>query len=115
MTESDFGDLLAAVKRAIGADPALDRRIASTLDSQFADRSVPPYTASVDDCIALLDRVLPDWSWHVGYGPKGVLPYASVHNGEDRFVSSAPTVPLALLAALLTARVAQDKRGVLSH
>ena len=43
---------------------------------------------------------MPGWHWHVGYGPKGVMPYASISNGKIRCEAIAATVPLALLTTL---------------
>ncbi len=100
--------LRARVRAATGHDDALDRAIADALDGGGSDVGDPPgYTASVDQCIALIHRALPGWGWHVGYGPRGILPYASVTDADhsQRFEASAPTVPLALIAALIEARL----------
>ena len=99
-------ELLKRIEGATGAERALDRRIAEILDRPDAVEEVPDYTASVDHCIALIGRVLPHWAWHVGYGPRGILPYATLHDEEERFEAVAPTVPLALLGALLKATIA---------
>ncbi len=97
--------LLRRVRAATGSDQQLDRDIARYLIVP-ADKSEgrPPYTASVDACIALMERVMPGWHWHVGYGPKGVMPYASLSKGKIRVEAIAATVPLALLTALLEAK-----------
>ena len=104
-----FAELLKRIEGATGADRALDRRIAEVLDRPKPTEQALDYTASVDHCIALIGRVLPHWAWHVGYGPRGILPYATLHDEEERFEAVAPTVPLALLAALLKARIAVDR------
>ena len=70
--------------------------------------TTPPYTGSVDECIALVNRILPNWHWHLGHGPLGIVPYASMtqNDGEDGSIhveATAPTVPLALLGALMKA------------
>ena len=57
-------------------------------------------------CSDLVKRVLPGWHWHVGYGPEGVLPYASLYSEQRLYEATAGTVPLAPLSALLRARVA---------
>jgi hypothetical protein len=67
----------------------------------------------VDSCIALFRRVLPGWHWHIGHGPRGILPYAAVSKAADepggiRLEAIAPTVPLALLRALLKAKIADS-------
>ncbi len=89
------------MKAATGAERALDRAVHEAL-GDGADE-VPPYTASVDACIELVHGALPGWGWHVGFGPLGIIPYASLHKDEARFEASAPTVPLALLAATIAA------------
>jgi hypothetical protein len=96
------------VRAATGRDRELDRSIADLLDHNAA--KIPEYTGSVDACIDLVHRVLPGWFWHVGYGPRGVLPYAALWHGHARHEASAPTVPLALLAAVLEAKV-EDQDG----
>ena len=102
-------DLLEKIAGATGADAALDRLIADRLEPGTPPEAVPDYTASVDSCLALIGRVLPGWAWHVGFGPRGILPYATLHDEEERFEAVAPTVPLALLAALLKARIWLDR------
>ena len=98
--------LLAEVKDASGADRDLDRRIAATLEDSAEDEAAPDYTASVDSCLALIGRVLPGWHWHIGFGPRGIFPYATLEEGEARFEALAPTVPLALLQVVVSARLA---------
>jgi hypothetical protein len=118
---------LAALARrlahATGADPALDAVIAAALDPDRppgpapdpALRPAPGYTASVDACLDLIARALPGWRWHVGHGANGVLPYAALSHadadadGDGRRVEAAgPTMPLALLRALVQAKSARD-------
>ena len=102
MAEASLDKLLSDVKAATGSDRDLDRVIFMALGG--GDGEAPPYTSSVDACIDLVHRALPGWGWHVGFGPRGIVPYASLHKDETRFEASAPTVPLALLAAALAAR-----------
>jgi len=101
----DVAKLLKRVRSASGRDQHLDRDIARCLNVVPDKRDDPPsYTASVDACIGLIERAMPGWHWHVGYGPKGVMPYAFLSNGEIRCEAIAATVPLALLTALLEAQ-----------
>lgn len=98
---------------ATGRDRDLDRLIGSLLDDPSGQGDGATYTASVDDCIALIGRALPHWHWHVGHGPSGVLPYAVLT--EDgaagrRFEASSCTVPLALLGAVVAAKLAEHGR-----
>ena len=104
----DEAGLLARLQEASGADQALDRLIADT----FAPgEEKGDWTGSVDNAVALLHRVLPGWHWHVGWGARGVFPYAVVSGGaqHEHFEADAPTVPLALLRAMLKARLAHPE------
>lgn len=85
---------------AHGADPAIDRAVVAAFG---AGESGDGYSASLERCTALLERVLPGWSWHVGSGPSGVLPYARLRHGGERVSAEAATVPLALLKAIVAA------------
>lgn len=108
---SDLEDLLQRITGATGADGELDRLIAERLEPSDPPRAVPDYTASVDSCLGLIARVLPGWAWHVGFGPRGIFPYATLQDDRDRFEALAPTVPLALLQAAVQACRALARRG----
>ena len=86
---------------------AIERALAELAGQDSADP--PDYTASVDRCIELLHRLLPGWSWHVGWNATGVLPYATLHRGEQRVEAAAPTVSIALLKAVMKAHAAAGK------
>ena len=103
MPAADLDKLLAGVKAATGSDRQLDRAIHEALYGPVDEDAVPGYTASVDACLDLIHRSMPGWGWHVGFGPLGIIPYASLHKDEWRSEARAPTVPLALLAATLAA------------
>ena len=105
----DLGPLLAALEAATGSDPALDSSVARALDAGGA--AAGDYTASVDRCLGLLATALPGWTWHVGYGAGGLFPYAALTNGRVRVVAEAPTVPLALLVAMVKARIGEAGTG----
>ena len=107
----ELEDLLQRIGEATGADAALDRLIAERLERSDPSEAVPDYTASVDSCLALIARVLPGWAWHIGFGPRGIFPYATLHDDRDRCEALAPTVPLALLQAAVQARRALALRG----
>lgn len=95
-------ELEARLGAATGSDRQLDELLSRELDgAQLA--AAPDFTGSVDRSLELIRRVLPGWSWHVGWNATGVLPYASLHRGERLVEAQAPTVPLALLRALLRA------------
>ena len=106
--------LESRIVEATGKDRNLDNLIAAMLGDIKRDEPVPEYTSSVDHCIALIGVVLPEWHWHVGHGPLGVIPYAALRKGMNlgdadqlRVDASAPTVPLALLHAAVKALVAE--------
>lgn len=112
MTRKSLTRLAAEITAATGADPALDRHLAEVLHDDPDAEGPHDYSGSVDACLRLIARVAPDWHWHVGHGPDGILPYAALSKGEAndrRFESAAPTVPLALLGALLQALIAERR------
>ncbi len=107
--QTEISHLLARVRAATGHDVDLDTAIDAELPLDGGD--APAYTASVDACLALIGQALPGWHWHVGYGAKGVMPYARVSDRTNthRAQATAPTVPLALLDALLQAKLAEGE------
>lgn len=103
----------------------------------FTTYEPKPFTASIDASLALVERVLPGWVWHVGGCQSdflsetcmpfwaelsGPVSYKVVEAGigaEPTFdVSSAPgqTAPNAIISALLSALIAKEearmKKGV---
>ncbi|MHB1086117.1 MAG: hypothetical protein ACYCZ0_00010 [Minisyncoccota bacterium] len=73
---------------------------------------VPSYTASVDAAIALVERLLPGIFWVVGKGKtREAEPPFGCHLlfGSDEIIGDgeAPTAPLAILSALLTALLSE--------
>lgn len=101
-------DLESLIDGATGPSDRLDREIAAVIEGSDGNSRIPAYTASVDECIALVKNTLPEWHWHLGHGPMGIVPYASMSRddkdaNEILVQASAPTVPLALLSALVKA------------
>jgi hypothetical protein len=96
-----LASLLSHIKAATGADRTLDAAIEQTLRGRSQDP--PDYTASVDHCLDLLHELLPDWHWHIGRGARGIMPYASLSNGQITVSADGITVPLVLLAAIVMA------------
>jgi hypothetical protein len=98
--------LESKIGTATGADRDLDADLHEAIYGTRPD-DVPAYTASVDSCLALFHDRLPEWHWHIGYGPRGIFPYAVLtHDPGSEDAQSemiAPTVPLALLGALVKA------------
>lgn len=118
MPVTQLVDLEERLGEATGQDSGLDRAVAQFLDGKTDGDPMPDYTSSVDACIALIGRRLPHWHWHVGHGPRALLPYASLvehrrpdDGGENRVEASAPTVPIALLHAAVKAALVESERG----
>lgn len=73
------------------------------------------YTASVDDALELLAEVLPGWdcatkTWDIWSGG----PYARVtprQSDHEAGISHAPTLPLAIIAAVLRAVAAREGKA----
>lgn len=59
---------------------------------------------SIDAALALVERVLPGWDWEIELDEHG----AAVFLRPDRVHADGETVPLAILAALLKALIAQE-------
>mgnify|MGYP001810377415 CR=1 FL=1 len=95
---ADLCILSTELNAANGGDPVLDRLIAEAFEQPAA-----PYTESVERCRALVAACLPQWHLHVGYGVSGVLPYAALSQGQRHVEAEGPTVPLAILRALVMA------------
>lgn len=92
--------LLAELERATGTDTAIDARIATAFGA-----AVTGYTASADPCVELLKAKLPGWTWHVGWAGSGVFPYARLEHDGHKVRVEAPTVPLALIRAIVRAKL----------
>ena len=102
----DIAALMTSATTATGSDLSLDRQIAA----YFGEEGARPYTSSVEDCVRLVERVLPDWAWHVGWSADGILPYATLRHDHRLIESSAPTVPLALVRVLIRAKQEELER-----
>lgn len=126
-------DLLRRVESATGADALLDRQLAITLGAYtfekrgrdrrawfypadkewFYRRDIaPPYTASLDAALALVERVLPGWGFYLRRDKDG-CGCGLVHPEFPRVTpghQEAPTPALALLAALLRALDTQSQQ-----
>lgn len=140
---TEIGELLERVKAATGPDRKLDRAIGLSVGGlksveefgmagnwweRFTEGGLtvglPPYTASIDAALALVERVLPGWvvsdlsqnSRHAGdpWGCELALYFGS-EPSKNRSAFSGwdfPTAPLAILTALLSALTAlQDQNN----
>jgi hypothetical protein len=68
---------------------------------------VPPYTASLDAALALVERVLPGWGWAMSSSAAG--PFGVVFLPGERMREATHKTPaLALLCALVKALIAKE-------
>ncbi|RAU22664.1 hypothetical protein CU669_08285 [Paramagnetospirillum kuznetsovii] len=96
---AEWADLNRRLWLASGSDEELDRDLAALFG-----QSPHAYSASVEDCRALVTAALPGWRLHLGYGASGMFPYALLSRDGIQIVSDAPTVPLAILRSLVAAK-----------
>jgi hypothetical protein len=95
--------LARRLEAATGSDRELDGELARVLAGAAPGTVPADYTSSVDRCVELVRAAAPGWAWHVGWDASGLLPYATLRQGERSIEAAAPTVPLALLRALARA------------
>jgi hypothetical protein len=128
---SDLEQLLERVRAAKGADREIDGDIAEAFEiapshlprvthitswlwAQFVEPDwetweAPAFTSSIDAALELVERKLPGWFGEDGrhtWGSHAIL-YTGEGSGRARIECYAPTRPLAILAALLSALIAQ--------
>ncbi|WP_234180939.1 hypothetical protein, partial [Sphingopyxis sp. NFH-91] len=85
-----------------GSDKQIDASIAELFEIEPAE-----FTSSAAESRRLSAQLLPHWQLRVGYDVCGIFPSATVSLGDRRHSSVAPTVPLAVLRALISAVVDQ--------
>lgn len=130
-----LSDLKERVDRATGADRGLDGAIEVAFPSQSpaplnSDAIgwvrgpdtiylAPPYTASIDEALVLVQRVIPDVFWLIGRGTTraeeplfGVkLMFAYGLDTDALGLAEHDHAPLAILSALLAAKIAEADNG----
>lgn len=111
---NDIDALLERVKAATGPDRNLDAMLhhwalSGVGTGYYADS--PSYTASIDAALALTERVLPGREW-LKKSPKVISVYRPLTEQEDaakvwakHYDGTGATIPLAILAAALTALI----------
>lgn len=82
---------------------AIPHNDSGTWEEQGSDLNAKPYTASIDADLALVERVLPGRSVAMSTGD-GVRPHAVI---QATWTEQAATLPLAIIASLLTALIVQ--------
>lgn len=137
---TDLPNILQRLEAAIGPSRELDALIACAFDDKVsnprADGAVDltmddgcwnteslPFTASIDAAIGLVEREYPQGRWVIQDGiPNG--PSALIYTDDELEAPhtykrepvvwavdmSAPTVPLAILSALLRAKIAEGEK-----
>lgn len=106
-------DLIGKLEKLDGPSREVDRIIHAVttppLRGELRFGYVPIYTASLDAAIALVERVLPGWSFMLDnrLRPQAkLLPPGQISSADER--STGETIAIALLIALLKAKEAQD-------
>jgi hypothetical protein len=133
---SELSELLERVRKATGPDRKIDaaiarlfdlpiciepdclpdvmRRILARMDEGGDDPEVNAYTASIDAALALVERVLPGWSWSVGVNENHQFPQvvmARSHPTNKVVTVEGATPALAILAALMAALANAEPQG----
>lgn len=121
---SDLNELFERVKKATGPDRKLDIAIARQthhpsmdgcnpdhdnfiMAGSKMDRRIPAFTASIDAALALVERVLPGWPQQWAEMLREAM--------DDLWAETSPQMPiirlpLAILAALLSALISKESR-----
>ncbi len=104
-------ELLAKVREAKGANYMLEIEIADALGTHPRFSPPPQFTASIDAALALVERVMPGCAMNAWIDPTRPEPrrcQADIFPEDHSFGGSAPTLPLAICAALLSALIARE-------
>ena len=128
---TDLQELLARLEAAQEADRVLDAALYCALlapdckasisrpgfvaitdddPSRWRYNEAQHYTASIDAALALVERALPGAWWtlrHAGGAPPSGFAIAELYRPEWRYDASGPTPAIALLIALVRAKIAE--------
>lgn len=129
MDKAKLEALLERVEKATGPDRELDAMAFQGFDPHFPEGAMqmhagfidpanfatgpytsvkaPAYTASIDAALALVERVLPEHDWILQHTNGGLTIACQLGPNKDR-LGWGETPALAILAALLTALIAQE-------
>ncbi len=108
-------DIARRLEEASGLGWKIDTAIRLALNSVDVSQGTPPYTASIDAALGLVERVLPVSMWDMEYDPIAANRYQfflHLEVGKHMEEAKAPTAPLAILRALFAALIAQEDANV---
>jgi len=113
---SKYADIIARLEKATRANLQLERDIDAFChfgSPGALDRTPPPYTASIDAAIALVERMLPGWRFNARMvSPNGYSCWleAGTEGVVEVFapIGYATTLPVAILLALFRTLDAQE-------
>lgn len=110
---SELTGLLKRVKSAPSANYQLECEIKAAIDPLWPAQVPPNYTASVDAALALVDRNLPGWGVYFRRDKEttGAGMLLPDHFRVTPAHEEAASIPLAILAALLSALIAYPTGG----
>jgi hypothetical protein len=114
-----LASLVERVREATGPDRDIDQAIREAIDGKMMERQLLwretfPYSASIDASLALVGRCgfpLGQGKWNytmaAAYGSFSIIPNdpnsTGIHDKRCGHAHGAPTIPLAILIALLSA------------
>jgi hypothetical protein len=118
-------DLLARVEAATGQDRELDDALEDAFGGPHGIRSGPaPLTSSIDAAVALVECLMPEWSWEVERVKEDAFSseveeirkkttaaaLAILSKQGHVFTAAHSSAPLAILGAMLKAKIAEAAR-----
>lgn len=100
---ADLVRLTEHVNAATGADKEIDRQFVQIFQLAPAD-----FSADVMAARQLVKQLMPEAELKVGYDVCGIFPSATVRSMAGHWTVAAPTVPLAILRAMMGALSARS-------
>ena len=115
MRMTKLTNLLKRLESATGPDDDLDKALFKFFFDSYEDdiphgvgRIIPPdLTSSIDAALALVERELEGWQWYLESSIGSSDMYFQTHDHGEIFSSQHKTAPLAILTALVKAKIAK--------
>ena len=108
--------ILTRLEAAEGADRELDALVFKLFDDKWnsGPPHVPvPYTASIDAALGLAEREYPEEAWALWKYSDGDFDVQLLKNSDSvALVRNARTAPLAILTALIKAKIAEGRKAL---